>query len=83
MEELNKQNANLSGQDENVIKALNCLVDGQESSFVGGEGEVYKSVCKQQNNIAITLITKRDKPLAKVIYDYDSEEEVIIYANKQ
>ena len=79
---LNKQNANLSGIDEMTIDLLSQLVPDQTSAYVDGDGNKYNSVCRQKDQIATTLIYKNKKVLAKVIYDYDSSEEIIIYSDK-
>ena len=86
--ESEKMPSNFSKFDGYVIKCVGCLVPGQTSKLVDGEGHVYVGTCKKvftdenDGGLAIASITKDEKTLVRIVYDYETYEEVTFYGDK-
>jgi len=66
--------------DREVVNVLKQLVPDQKMRLIGAEGEIWESVCKDADGMAITYISKNSEIVAKIVYDYDTgrEEEFLV-----
>ena len=63
----------MSDHDESVIKACACLVEGQTSKFVGGEGQTYTGhVIRVDDECNMTIVKKDNKVIARFVYDFET-----------
>lgn len=69
--------------DRMVIDVLKSLVPDQKMKLIDEAGNTWESKCKDVGGMAITIITFTSKftghknIVAKVVYDYESNEEKI------
>lgn len=75
----NEKPKNMSEHEFMAIELLKQLVPDQKSTYEDGEGRKWSSYCKQVENMAITIISKQGRVVARVVYDYDSGEEQVFY----
>jgi len=70
-----KQIRSLSKFDRNCIEVLRCLVPDQQLHISGNGTQEWNSKCIDIDGLAITTITRGDKVIVKIVYDYDSSTE--------
>lgn len=68
---------NISQFEVMVIHVLKTIVPSQEMSLKDEEGNKWKSSAIESHGFAVTTITKNEKVMARVFYDYEQAEEEI------
>lgn len=80
MKQIKTQETKMSQFEKNVIEVLRCIVPDQRMELKDGEGNVWISTCMDSNGMAITLITRNEKPVGRIVYNYETgREETFLY----
>ena len=77
-----KTNKISSEHEKDCIKVLKCVVPSQKIRIIGSEGEQWESIATEVDEMAITKITKDGVLVAKIVYDYNSNQETEFFYEK-